>query len=1219
MLLKDLIEIPESVQKSDFVVALADGITRPEQTVNRYVVTPQILECFQRALTLVTSTLADGSSKGAYLHGSFGSGKSHFMAVLHLLLEGDPHARSRPEFAPLIERSRAQLEGRRILLVPYHMVGAEGMESKILGGYVDLIRAKHPEAALPPVYLDHGILEQARSLRQKMGDEAFFEHLGEGGEDDGFGEAVGGWDAERFEAAASAPPGNPERDALVSDFIGSYAPHLGTLTAATGKGFVPLDKGLDAISRHAKGLGYDAVLLFLDELILWFASRMADPSFVAREGPKVAKLVEAAASERPAPIISFIARQRDLRDFVGAGVPGAEAMSFEHTLQFWEGRFDTIELSDTNLREIVRQRVLRPRSEGARHELDQAFERVYSRGGRAMDAHLTSEADKEAFRSVYPFSPALVDTLVSVSNFLQRERTALRLLVQLLASRREELAVGDLIPMGDLFDLIQSGEAPFSDQLARHLTRTRALYERKFRPLLLGEHSLRDEDVAGLPATHPFRTQDRLVKTLLLAALLGDQGPLRNMTASRLADLNHGTIRSPIAGQERSIVLTALRRWAPDVPELRIGDDPQDPSVSLQISGVDVQAILDQAAAADSTGARQGKIREMVQDALGVKQDAPMLPGSFSWTWRGSRRKVEVQFGNVRDERDLPSSAFRASDVPKVIIDYPFDEGTHGPTDDKARVDKLREELGPNDTVAWLPAFFTDDAMERLGRLVILDHLLTGERLDSHVQGLTPTDRVEARNALLSMQQAQREEVRKFIRQAYAVENPEERWIQSGFRPEDQFPTLNPTLHLQPPTAPDLRGALEQLLDRVMASRYPAHPVFESLVSSAELRTALEYVRKAVGDPKGRADVAPGSDRTAVRKVLAPLELAIVGEGHIVLRRDWLDRFRVHEAQIGGAPVTVERLHVWIDEPRARGLDTRVSNLVILAFALQDDRVFLRAGVPVEPTIENLDPQMELRTQALPSEEDWVAARPRAQAIFGVTASPVRNAANVVAMARTLKTAAEAHRDACTKLAVELGNIPAPFRAEDTSDRRRSAETAAKLLRDLLAAGDADAARVLAAAEVHTSEQALGRSIKSAPEILDALGRTNWKLMQSATELSGDWAARAGGIRTRLCEVISRDELAQGLRDALRVAESTATALLGEAAGTRPSTPATPQSTGHETPAPVLAPEPLPGGTEVVREARSVADARKALDDLAGSDEAHREIEAIEIRVRYRT
>jgi hypothetical protein len=101
--LKDLIEIPTTVHKADFVISLADGIDRPRGDGGPLRVTDQILDCFERALG---SSTRGGSkaSKGAYLHGSFGSGKSHFMAVLT-----SAHRRSArplpPEFAPLVARS----------------------------------------------------------------------------------------------------------------------------------------------------------------------------------------------------------------------------------------------------------------------------------------------------------------------------------------------------------------------------------------------------------------------------------------------------------------------------------------------------------------------------------------------------------------------------------------------------------------------------------------------------------------------------------------------------------------------------------------------------------------------------------------------------------------------------------------------------------------------------------------------------------------------------------------------------------------------------------------------------------------------------------------------------------------------------------------------------------------------------------------------------------
>jgi hypothetical protein len=59
-----------------------------------------------------------------------------------------------------------------------------------------------------------------------------------------------------------------------------------------------------------------------------------------------------------------------------------------------------------------------------------------------LDTLLTTTADREMFRKVYPFSPALVQTLIAVSAALQRERTALKLMLQLLVDRRADLELG---------------------------------------------------------------------------------------------------------------------------------------------------------------------------------------------------------------------------------------------------------------------------------------------------------------------------------------------------------------------------------------------------------------------------------------------------------------------------------------------------------------------------------------------------------------------------------------------------------------------------------------------------------------------------------------------------------------------------------------------------------------------------------------------------------
>ena len=173
-LISDIFDIPTQVHQGDFVLRLSEGVHRPAETLRTYVVTPQLAICFDQALQLIRSALESSSSKGAYLHGSFGSGKSHFMAVLTLLLQRNPDARSIPELAPVIAKHNAWTEGRNVLVVPYHLIGSPSLESAVLGHYANYIRTLHPEAPTPGFYQAESLFADARRLRETMGDEVFF-------------------------------------------------------------------------------------------------------------------------------------------------------------------------------------------------------------------------------------------------------------------------------------------------------------------------------------------------------------------------------------------------------------------------------------------------------------------------------------------------------------------------------------------------------------------------------------------------------------------------------------------------------------------------------------------------------------------------------------------------------------------------------------------------------------------------------------------------------------------------------------------------------------------------------------------------------------------------------------------------------------------------------------------------------------------------------------
>src|SRR5262249_48669857 len=101
---RQLTHTPEPAQKGDFVLRLSEGAVDPAGTLGEYVVTPELVRCFDQALDFIRDAVTRRTSKATYLHGSFGSGKSHFMAVLHLILQGNPQARGIPALAGVIAK-----------------------------------------------------------------------------------------------------------------------------------------------------------------------------------------------------------------------------------------------------------------------------------------------------------------------------------------------------------------------------------------------------------------------------------------------------------------------------------------------------------------------------------------------------------------------------------------------------------------------------------------------------------------------------------------------------------------------------------------------------------------------------------------------------------------------------------------------------------------------------------------------------------------------------------------------------------------------------------------------------------------------------------------------------------------------------------------------------------------------------------------------------------
>ena len=1150
-LIKDLIDIPERIQKGDFVLRLSEGVNRADETLRDYVVTPELAKCFDAALSFIRSAIQGRTSKASFLHGSFGSGKSHFMAVLHLILQGNSAARSIPELAAVIQKHNDWLAWKKFLLVPYHMINSHDMESGVLGNYVEFMRRTHPDAPIPPVYMSATIISQAVAERANYGDEPFFRRLNAGTQTGaGWGELAASWDATAFEAAIAAPPDSEQHKKLISTLLKTVASSHADVISHRGGNFVRFDSGLSIISQHAASLGYDGLILFLDELILWLAMNSADLGFVKREAAKLTNLVEAQSANRPIPIISFVARQRDLRELVGDHVPGAEKLSFSDSLDWQQGRFDTITLEDRNLPAIAEKRVLKCKDQTARDLLNAAFEQTARMKDNVMSILLTQEGDRQMFRRVYPFSPALVQTLIAVSSVLQRERTALKVMMQLLVDHRETLKVGDIVPVGDLFDVVAHGDEAFSQEMAIHFDNAKRLYHLKLLPVLEKQHGIRREDAEQLAYDDPkrvgFRNDDRIVKTLLLSALVPEVESLRGLNAERLAALNHGTIKTPVPGKEGAEVLRRVKSWvAAGVGEIQIGEQ-SNPTISVQLSGVDTESIIEQARREDNQGNRIRRVRQMLFEQFGIQSEGE-FEQFHEFLWRNTKRSCVVLFKNIRE---LPDSSLENSDADwKLVIDFPFDEPGHGPRDDLSTLQRFMQSHPDGaKTLCWVPSFFSGDAQKDLGMLVILEHVLTGERFGQYSNHLSPQDRQGAKSVLENQRTILRQRVQNHLDAAYGLDAIAHGSLDTTHDLElsEHYVTLCPGFVPQPPVAANLAGAMQHLISQALEHEFPAAPHFETEAKSSVLKKVYDLVLPGAQAAEARMAV-DRTQRQLLRQIANPLLLGEMGldATHFVFGQHWRTHF-ARKAADTGASMAVGQLRKWIDDPKAMGLPKEAQNLIILTFAGQTNRTLFRHGGPYDnATLQSIPDDCELRTVDLPAQELWEAAVKRAASIFGLTASRLLSAANVGSVASEVKKkAADSRRhclDYCKRLRERMTQLGL---TADSTDRVKTVTAALRLVERLYAAEPGSIIGFLANAEVATSETAMGDCIAKAAELdgnIDTAGLQTFDLIRN---LPQEHQATAREILDEVHQAISSDEHVIQLAPALKGAQAKAMRLL---------------------------------------------------------------------------
>ena len=1161
-LLKDLIDIPTTTGADDFVVKLTDARTRAAATLADYVPTPAVVGRLNDALGRIDEAFRQRRSLATYLHGSFGSGKSHFMAVMTLLLEGAPEAFAKQALGPVVARN-PWLGTRKVLVLTFHMLGARSIEERVLGGYLQQVRAKHPDAPTAPIFQSGALFDSANALRSQIGDAAFFAQLG-GSADDGWGDLGGAWDAARFDRAIAADEADPERLTLIStllDKVPMFRP-MAEAFANNGNQYVPFDEGLRRLAAHAKALGYEAMVLCLDELILWLAQHATEQEFLNREIEKLVQLVEANAGDREVPIVSFVARQRDLSELISTTLPNFAGTQIYAKLQHHEARFGSpIELPDSDLPTIAEQRLLAPRDAAARSAIDAAFARTTSMNASVLQT-LGSEASQQDFRKVYPFTPAVVDVLVAASGLLQRDRTALKVMRELLVAHRDSLELESVIPMGDLFDQLAVGQLAIDELFKIRFGRAKRLWNERIAPMLERKYGVHPDAARQAAAAGDQRARmclgvGRVVKTLLLANVVEARKVLANLDIKRAVNLNHGSIRAPVPNGEAAPALAALQELAAEVPEIKITDSGSagNPHVAIVPTEHDISSIVTGASEFESQAAKVQALRRLFFAAVGIDEaatDGMLRPvHQCKIDWRRTPRTYDLLFANVST---LSTSELMNDEEPwKVIVDFPLPDATQqGAVADRERLAAFRAEGKSARTVVWSPRTFGEGLQRDLGKLVRIESLLKSEQnFERHTRNIPATDRESVRGLLRQQQSALQSRLNDALRSAYGLTACAS-GVVDDVAPDEFFHSLDPIYVPQMPVAASLADAMRSLMEKALASQFPAHPDFGEggYPGRSALGKVLECCRRGVSDVSHRME-PDQTERKYMWEIARPLGIArmTAQDGAAVLATELfehLDRARLRST---GGEIKVAELRRALDEPQRRGLVRDMQDLVILLYADRMKLRMVRYGVACNDVqIGRVEDEVVLKQMPLPSEAEWSGAVNVMNAVFGSGLSPVLTVNGFGRFNNEVERARAEHGEAVRGLADALGGQAVSVYCDADAARRRTAETARRLVETLAPQSGDEVTRVGKIASFAGERlRVLATSIATAANVSERVLTTNWPTFDMVARLSDGRQERATALVNRVRAVVGTDEAEASLENSISTLLDEANALMLEA------------------------------------------------------------------------
>ena len=914
LLVRQVLDLPDEVPECVVNIRQFDDPDVLAENVRDYVITPRVaqeLEGFARRLHRSVEWHEGG--RGHFVHGSFGSGKSHFMATLGLVLQSHPAIWQKDH--PVIQEIRTEfgdwLGSHPVMVIPVYMLGQETFQQAMYKAANERLQ----RLGKPPCEFSdaHKVIERLRSEAEKFGDvvyQRFFEES-------------------RIKSRRTFDRKLQGDQEQLDDLAAEILAWRGELAEAERRHLYPdsFMDGMLKLTRHAQSLDYAAVVFFVDELILYLSGK-SGREWIQDLNDLGSIIDPAHRADQAVPLWIVVAKQRDIQDTVPENT--SQKHIFDH-LDWQKDRFPrTTELADVELIPITQERVLKRRP-GKERVLERAVDQAIGMLSPHVQQTLMQDFTSEDFHRVYPFHPALIRTLIDVSNRLSKERAGIRLLYELLIERYPDLPIGRFVPYAALFDVIFLEEGLVGGAVNPELEAVRRTYYERIQPVIQEIYPA-DAPPArnGNSAARPLMPADKLkavVKTVLLCQLsrtMRDQ-----ITAERVLHLNYTDLRGMTDLGTYKQIGDMLKRLANRCDVVVFGENEADPAKSTVTISVeaapDIRSILKKVPVTDRSRLdsfaklmqRPGLLSRAIKDGE--------LQG-YDRLWRGTRHVGRVTFANARD---MSTAQMTLNGEYTVFVDYPWDEPGHGPTEDRAAIERGRKARGPLPVGFWLPGHLSDEDLKDLEEYAKIREL--EDNPDYYLgKDLSRSAREAVESKIPGFKQAKEKTLLGRLEACYLREG------------EVLFLDPSITVNLDVKTA---REGLDHIADAALDRLHPHHPRFKGEVDQRSLRRLLLEFLVPASQPG--ATVKRGVDLDDLLERLGePLEMA--GKGATAWALAKTSKYlRKLEELTPGRQVKADDVREGLE--RAFGLNRDLCDLFILYLVKGLGYRVLRNGKSVDP------------------------------------------------------------------------------------------------------------------------------------------------------------------------------------------------------------------------------------------------------------------------------